>query len=126
MLKGLQMFGEGLLEQAEERMKLDKASIQEVLENEIEEMKHFIGVLSTRDPVRYQDLLAVTNLAQALYRNGRGLTDPREVYWEKLEQFIGNCVAMDEEYYGKLRPNAEDPRIALKQLGDWVDEHWQV
>ena len=124
MLSGLRLFGVGLLEQAEERMRLDNASMQEVFSNEILEMEHFLEVLSSRDLIRYQSLVAVTNLAQALYKNGRGLPAPREVYMAKLQQLIANCAAMDAEYYENLRPNAESPQVALEQLGVWVDGNW--
>ena len=124
MLDGLHLFGEGLYDQAEIRTGLDNASLRQVFENEIEEMKYFLETLSDKDPIKYQSLVAITNLAQALYRNGQGLDEPKNAYLIALDQTIDCCMAMDEKYYNELRPKASNPKIALGQLGDWTDKHW--
>lgn len=120
MLAGLRQFGEGLYEQAEKRAKGDSCTLRESFDNEIKEMDAFFAILSTKDQKKYQELIGVAHLAQALYRNAQGLEEPKEKFFAELGNAIDLFVKIDEKYYGELRPG-NDPIEALKGLGEWLD-----
>jgi hypothetical protein len=120
MLDGLRQFGEGLYDQAEKRAKEDDCTIRESFDNEIQEMDIFFSILSAKDQIKYQALLGVAHLAQALYRNAQGSEAPKEVFFSELEKAIDSFVRVDEKYYGELRPG-NDPTHALKRLGEWME-----
>jgi hypothetical protein len=120
MLDGLRQFGEGLYEQAERRALEDSCTLRESFDNEINEMDAFFVILSMKDQIKYQELIGVAHLAQALYRNAQGLEAPKERFLAELENAIDSFVKIDEKYYGELRPG-NDPLAALKRLGEWIE-----
>lgn len=128
MLDGLASFSEGLFEQLQKRAQEDGLSIEDALKQELAEMDTFTKVLgSTTEEVTV--MKGITLLAQGLYKQsfeagGDNSTEAvKERYANVSRDEIEFCRALDEEYYGKLRPNAENPHIALHQLGPWICDY---
>jgi len=122
MLEGLRQFGEGLYEQAQVRAHRDGLSLHESFDAEIEEMNIFIGILLAKNHAVYRPLLGIAYLAQSLYRNGQGETDPKMTYDKGLERMLCMFECIDEKYYNELRLK-HDSKTALRLLGEWMDEN---
>ena len=119
MIDGLRQFGEGLYDQAEKRAMEDNVSLRESFDNEVTEMDTFLAILAKKDPIRFQALTGITHLAQALYRNGQGLDQPKDKFLEEFEKLLAFLVELDDKYYKELRPGT-DPKTALQKLGEWI------
>lgn len=121
MITGLRMFGEGLFDQAEERAKIDCVSLRTSFDNEVSEMDVFLRILSEKEFGRFQSLIGITHLSQALYKSGLGLDDPKETFLKKLEASLKFFVELDNKYYAEFRPGT-DPVEALEKLGHWLEQ----
>jgi hypothetical protein len=119
MISGLQQFSEGLYDQAEKRAVEDNIPLRKSFDNEMVEMDIFLDILSKKNPISTQALTGITQLAQALYRNGQGLDQPKEQFFERFGRLLDFLVELDDKYYKEFRPNT-DPEVALKKLGEWI------
>ncbi len=128
MLGGLKEFSDGLFKQLLKRAKEDNLSIEESLKQELSEMDTFAQVLEGSNQ-EVTVMKGITLLAQGLYKQSlaEGGDNSRVAvalrYKEISEKEIEFCRALDEEYYGTLRPNSEDPHVALQLLAPWIEKY---
>lgn len=128
MLDGLTMFAQGLFKQVPKRAAEDNLSTEDSINQELAEMETFLQVLEeSNQEVTF--LKGVTYMAQALYAQSiaeNGANSPEEIasrYSQTAEAEIEFCKELDEQYYGSLRPNSEDPHQALKMLKPWIESY---
>ena len=119
MISGLRQFGEGLYDQAEKRSVEDDVTLRKSFDNELTEMDIFLEILEKKDAARFQALIGITYLAQALYRNGQGKNEPKKKFLREFEKLLNFLIEMDDKYYKDFRPGT-DPKIALQKLGEWI------
>jgi hypothetical protein len=126
MLDSLLGFCLALFRQIPKRALEDKLSIEESVRQELLEMNTFLGTLkNSNKDVRF--LTGVTLMAQSLYSQcldtaeNNSLQEIEQRYKAVAFDEVAFCAAVDEEYYGVLRPNAFDPHEALKQLQPWIE-----
>lgn len=115
MFQGLREFGEGLWDAAVERATADGLSLRESFDQEIAEITLFVDLLSRRSQPP-QALIGIANLTQALYRNGRGLEEPKDHFFQGMEKMIQEFAALDHQYYQNLLPRASSRWQAMEQL----------
>jgi hypothetical protein len=120
MLKGLELFAEGLWEQAEKRSEEDKISIEESLKQEIKEMDIFKEILAKKNPEKVQGLHGIALLAQVLYGHALGSDSHKESYDQGIVRELNFFQNVDAKYYDELRPQF-GPEDALRKLGEIID-----
>lgn len=128
MLDGLKEFSDGLFMQLLKRAKEDNLSIEESLRQELSEMDTFAQVLEGSNQ-EVTVMKGITLLAQGLYKQsfvegGDNSRDAVALRYKRIsEEEIEFCRALDEEYYGSLRPNADNPHVALQLLAPWIEKY---
>jgi len=120
MLKGLDLFAQGLWEQAEKRSKEDNVSLEESLKQEIKEMDIFKEILSKKDSKKVQALHGIALLAQALYGHALDTDSHKESYNQSLGRELNFFQNVDAKYYDDFRPKF-GPEEALRKLGEIIE-----
>ncbi|HEC30478.1 MAG TPA: hypothetical protein ENI66_00495 [Candidatus Yonathbacteria bacterium] len=121
MLDGLRQFGEGLFDQAEYRAKADSVDMLTSFDNEVFEINTFLQILSKKDPEKFQCLVGIAHITQALYKSGQGLESPKGAFLKNLDEMLKFFVEIDKKYYDDLRLK-DAPQKALEKLGEWLEE----
>ncbi len=120
MLDGLKLFGEGLYDQAVKNAAKNSLSLRESFEWEVQEMDIFIPIVAQKSAAKFQALRGIAEYAQSLYKNAQGLDDPKNTYFEALNENLEYFVEVDRVYYDELFPKIGKQKEALEELGKWM------
>lgn len=123
MLKGLEMFAQGLFNQVEKLACKNDLSFHQVLENEMIEIAAFENMLVNRS-VDVTALLGATLLVKALYGQSLGATNEevKNSYEGIVTKELKFFELVDDQYYEKLIPHHDAPE-AVAKLGEWIEEY---